>query len=61
MRFRQIVSEHKKKLKKITKKAIEEDKKNWDKFTETFVYNCNALEGSSLTREEVKKLLRKKK
>lgn len=35
-------------------------KKEWQIFTENFVYNTNALEGSTISKEEVKEVLSKK-
>jgi len=37
------------------------DEKDWQKFTEDFVYNTNAIEGSTVKREEVPKILRNAK
>src|SRR3989344_5419810 len=58
----------------LTKKQIEKlnnydkkiritnlDKKEWQRFTEEFVYNTNAIEGSSVERDEVPKILHNKK
>lgn len=56
----------------LTKKQIEKlnnykiriihfDKKDWQKFTEEFVYNTNAIEGSTVGREEVPEILHKQK
>ncbi len=36
-------------------------KKEWDHFTEDFVYNTNAIEGSTVSEGEVPKILHKKK
>ena len=33
---------------------------NWERFTEEFVYNTNAIEGSTVTRDEVPEILDKK-
>ena len=35
-------------------------KKEWENFTEDFVYNTNAIEGSTITEEEVKEILDEK-
>ncbi len=35
--------------------------KEWENFTEDFVYNTNAIEGSTITKEEVPEILHKKK
>lgn len=58
---------------KLTKKQVEQlnkyndkieifhlDKKDWQKFTEEFVYNTNAIEGSTIGRNEVPGILNKK-
>jgi len=56
----------------LTKKQIEKlnnykiriihfDNKDWEKFTEEFVYNTNAIEGSTVGREEVPEILHKQK
>ena len=37
------------------------NKKEWKIFTEDFVYNTNAIEGSTVTEEEVSEILHKKK
>ncbi len=37
------------------------DQKEWQRFTEDFVYNTNAIEGSTVQLEEVKDLLKAKK
>jgi Fic family protein len=37
------------------------DKKEWEQFTEEFVYNTNAIEGSRVLQEEVHGILEKKK
>jgi Fic family protein len=36
------------------------DEKNWNQFTEEFVFNTNAIEGSTVLQEEVSKILQKK-
>ena len=36
-------------------------KKEWENFTEDFVYNTNAIEGSTVTEEEVSEILYKKR
>jgi len=35
------------------------NKKEWQKFTQEFVYNTNAIEGSTVLRDDVSKVLRK--
>jgi len=52
-----------KKLNKIDReiKILHFDKKEWQIFTEEFVYNTNAIEGSTVQREEVPEILRKPK
>ncbi len=58
----------------LTKKQIEKlnkydtkikiahlDQKEWQKFTEEFVYNTNAIEGSTIRREEIPVILTKEK
>ncbi len=42
-------------------KAIHLSKEEWENFTEDFVYNTNAIEGSTVTEEEVPEILHKKK
>ncbi len=42
-------------------KIIHLDAREWQRFTEDFVYNTNAIEGSSVGREEVKEILHKRK
>ena len=42
-------------------KVVHLSKKEWENFTEDFVYNTNAIEGSTITEEEVSKILHKKK
>lgn len=42
-------------------KIINLSKKEWINFTEDFVYNTNAIEGSTVSEEEVPKILHKKK
>ncbi len=37
------------------------DKKEWERFTEEFVYNTNAIEGSTVNLEEVKEIIEKNK
>jgi Fic family protein len=51
------------KLNKLDKKIkiIHFDQKEWQRFTEEFVYNTNAIEGSIVQREEVPEILHKKK
>ncbi len=36
------------------------NEKQWQQFTEEFVYNTNAIEGSTILKEEVPKILKKK-
>ncbi len=36
------------------------DEKDWNQFTEEFVYNTNAIEGSTVLQKEVPKILQKK-
>ena len=52
-----------KKLNKIDReiKILHFDKKEWQIFTEEFVYNTNAIEGSTVQREEVPEILCKPK
>ncbi|MBU2562449.1 MAG: Fic family protein [Nanoarchaeota archaeon] len=38
-------------------KVIHLSKREWENFTEDFVYNTNAIEGSTVTEAEVKKIL----
>jgi len=45
--------------KKIEITHLSEDE--WEKFTEDFVYNTNAIEGSTVTEEEVPEILHKKR
>ena len=58
----------------LTKKQIEKlnryedkiriihfDKKEWQRFTEEFVYNTNAIEGSTVRREDVPEILHKQR
>ena len=56
----------------LTKKQIEKlnnykikimhfDQKEWQRFTEEFVYNTNAIEGSTIQRDEVPEILHKQK
>lgn len=58
----------------ITKKQVEQinkyndkilishlDPKDWEKFTEEFTYNTNAIEGSTVKRDEVPSILYKKR
>jgi len=42
-------------------KVLHLSKKEWKIFTEEFVYNTNAIEGSTVTEEEVPQILNKKK
>ncbi len=42
-------------------KVMHFDKKEWQRFTEEFVYNTNAIEGSTVQREEVPAILHKNK
>jgi hypothetical protein len=42
-------------------KIIHLSEKEWKIFTEEFVYNTNAIEGSTVTEEEVSQILHKKK
>jgi len=37
------------------------DQREWQRFTEEFVYNTNAIEGSTIQREEVPEILHKQK
>ncbi|MFC1648362.1 Fic family protein [Nanoarchaeota archaeon] len=37
------------------------DKKEWERFTEDFVFNTNAIEGSTVLKQEVHEILQKKK
>ncbi len=41
-------------------KIIHLDQKDWQRFTEEFVYNTNAIEGSTIAEDEVPEILRKK-
>ncbi|MEN7981816.1 MAG: Fic family protein [Nanoarchaeota archaeon] len=41
-------------------KVVHLSKKEWENFTEDFVYNTNAIEGSTVTEEEVKEILDEK-
>jgi len=41
-------------------KIIHLDQKDWQRFTEEFVYNTNAIEGSTVAEDEVPEILRKK-
>ena len=45
--------------KEISIKHLKQE--NWERFTEEFVYNTNAIEGSTVTRDEVPEILDKKK
>ena len=56
----------------LTKKQIEKlnnykikimhfDQKEWQRFTEEFVYNTNAIEGSTVQRDEVSEILHRRK
>ena len=56
----------KKQIEKLNKyedkiKIIHFDRKEWQRFTEEFVYNTNAIEGSTVQREEVPEILHKHK
>lgn len=56
----------KKQIEKLNKyedkiKIVHFDQKEWQRFTEEFVYNTNAIEGSTVQREEVPKILHKQK
>jgi len=42
-------------------KIVHLSEKEWQNFTEEFVYNTNAIEGSTVTEEEVPEILHKKK
>ncbi len=42
-------------------KIIHLNKREWENFTENFVYNTNAIEGSTVTEEEISEILHKKK
>jgi len=42
-------------------KVVHLSKDEWQNFTEDFVYNTNAIEGSTITEEEVPEILHKKK
>jgi Fic family protein len=42
-------------------KVVHLSKEEWKKFTEDFVYNTNAIEGSTVTEEEVPEILHKKR
>ncbi|PIN89455.1 Fic family protein [Candidatus Pacearchaeota archaeon CG10_big_fil_rev_8_21_14_0_10_34_76] len=46
---------------KIDFKITHLSEKNWEKFSELFTYNTNAIEGSELTRGEVKEILEEDK
>lgn len=50
-----------KKLNKLNEKIniFHLDSKDWVKFTQDFVYNTNAIEGSTILRDEVPKILKK--
>ena len=53
-------------IKKLNKyddkiRVIHFDQKQWQRFTEEFVFNTNAIEGSTVQREEVPKILHKPK
>ncbi len=41
-------------------KVLHLSKEQWENFTEDFVYNTNAIEGSTVTEEEVKEILEEK-
>ena len=51
------------KLNKLSKeiKIVHLDKEAWKLFTEDFVYNTNAIEGSTVLRDEIPKILEKKR
>lgn len=56
----------KKQLEKLNKlneriKILHFNHKEWQRFTEEFVYNTNAIEGSTIRREEVPEILHKQK
>lgn len=60
-----LFSLSKKQIEKLNKigekiKIVHLQKKEWQKFTEEFVYNTNAIEGSRVQREEVPEILDKK-
>ena len=42
-------------------RVVQLDKKQWQRFTEDFVFNINAIEGSKVQREEVPEILHKQK
>jgi len=42
-------------------RVVHLSKNEWENFTEDFVYNTNAIEGSTITEEEVPEILHKKK
>ncbi len=42
-------------------KVVHLSEEEWENFTEDFVYNTNAIEGSTVTEEEVPEILHKKK
>jgi Fic family protein len=42
-------------------KIVHLNKNEWERFTEDFVYNTNAIEGSTVTEEEVKEILDERK
>lgn len=48
-------------LNKFDIKVKHLDLKDWQRFTETFVFNTNAIEGSTVLAKEVPKILSKKK
>jgi Fic family protein len=51
-----------KKLKKKAKlKVIHLTEQDWDRFTELFTYNTNAIEGSTITQDEVLEILSQNK
>jgi len=54
-----------KQIKTLNKRAKTEifhlDKKDWERFTEEFVFNTNAIEGSTVQKDEVHDILIKKK
>ncbi len=58
-REREMMEKLKAKVKHL--KVIHLSEKNWDKFTEIFTYNTNAIEGSTITQEEVFDILESNK
>ncbi len=49
------------KLNKYNIRIFHLDKKQWQKFTEEFVYNTNAIEGSTVRREEIPEIFKNEK